>query len=114
MCADIEGAPKPPWTHRPDGLLVSVRLTPQAAQDALDGVRTLADGTPVLQARVRAVPENGRANDALRRLIAHALDVAPSRVSLHAGGRGRCKSLRIQGDPESLSSRLERLVAAKD
>jgi len=45
--------------------VVSVRLTPKGGRDSIDGVDTLADGTAVLKARVRAAPSEGEANAAL-------------------------------------------------
>ena len=35
-----------PWTPAADGIVVSVRLTPKGGRDSIDGVDTLADGTP--------------------------------------------------------------------
>ena len=51
------------------GIAIAVRLTPKAARDAVEGVEEFG-GDPVLKARVRAVPESGKANGALEALIA--------------------------------------------
>jgi uncharacterized protein len=69
-----------------------VRLTPRAGRDALTGLR---DG--VVQARVAAPPVDGRANDALCRLLAKALGVAPSRVAVVKGQAARQKTVRVDG-----------------
>ncbi len=89
-----------------DGLTVEVRLTPRAAFDRIDGVATLADGRTVLLARVRAVPEDGRANEALCRLLASAFDRPRSAVSVLAGGKARVKRLRVEGNGAVLAARL--------
>jgi len=34
----------PPWTATPDGLVLTVRLTPRGGRDAIDGIERLADG----------------------------------------------------------------------
>eukprot|EP01037_Dinobryon_pediforme_P032735 gene32735-37828_t len=60
----------------PDGVRLRVRLTPKSSRDALDAQERLADGSVVLTARVRAVPEDGKANAALEALIAAAAAVA--------------------------------------
>src|SRR6476620_951462 len=86
-----------------DTLRLEVRLTPRAASDAIEGEKRLADGRSVLAARVRAVPEKGRANAALLRLLAEACGVAPSRVTLVAGASSRLKTVCIQGDREALA-----------
>jgi hypothetical protein len=52
----------------------------------------------------------GEANEALRRLVAKALGVAPRQVELAAGAAARLKRLRISGDPQMLEAILERLL----
>ena len=101
-----------PWTVAPGGLAVSVRLTPKGGRDAID-VEPLADGRTVLKARVRAVPSDGAANDALIRLIAQALDVAPRQVNLAAGASGRIKRLTIEGDGPALAAALEKIAGSR-
>lgn len=98
-----------PWSRRTGGLTLSVRLTPKGGRDALDGVERLADGAAVLKARVRAAPHEGAANEALVRLVARSLGVAPSRVALTAGAAARIKTLRVEGDPAALAAKLDAL-----
>lgn len=71
---------------------IEVRLRPGAGRDELLGFR---EG--VLQARVSAPPVDGRANDALRKLIAKQLRVAPSRVTIVRGERSRDKVIAVEG-----------------
>ena len=60
----------------------------------------------MLLARVAARPVDGAANDALRRLLADALDIAPSRVTLASGGTSRTKRMELDGlTAESVRSR---------
>lgn len=89
-----------------------MRLTPKSSRDGLEGTALLSDGRIVLRARVRAPPEAGKANAALARLLAKALDIAPSKVTLESGAGGRVKILRIAGDGDVLSRRLAALTAA--
>lgn len=98
-----------PFRLRENGVELFVRLTPKAALDRLEGVETAADGRSHLKARVRAVPENGAANKALEKLIAKALGVPASAVSVVAGGTARLKTLRISGDPAMLVKNIEAL-----
>lgn len=86
----------------PKGIDLYVRLTPKAAFDRIDGAEMAADGRGHLKARVRAVPENGAANKALERLVAKALGVPASSVSIVAGGTARLKTLRVLGDTATL------------
>jgi uncharacterized protein (TIGR00251 family) len=71
---------------------ITVRLTPRGGRNNIDGWQ---DG--VLQARVSAAPVDGKANDALVRLLARALGVPLSRVSIVAGGQARLKQVEIDG-----------------
>lgn len=102
-----------PWTVRPDGLVVEVRLTPRAAMDRIDGVEILSDGAPVLKTRVRAVPEKGKANEAALALLAKAAGVPVSRAELISGDSARRKIIRLAGDGAALASTFAALVAAK-
>ncbi|MDB5594506.1 MAG: hypothetical protein JWM36_1467 [Hyphomicrobiales bacterium] len=102
-----------PWAERPDGLVLFVRLTPRSAHDGIDGIGTLSDGTPVLKARVRAVPEKGLANEALRKLLAATAGLPTSRATLLAGDTARRKSVLLTGDAAELAGHMTRLFAAK-
>ncbi len=99
-----------PWRSRPDGLEVRVRVTPRGGRDSIDGVETLSDGRPVLKVRVRAVPEDGAANEGVRRLLADVLGRPVSAVSLEAGATARLKTFLVAGEPEKLASALAELT----
>jgi hypothetical protein len=102
-----------PWRERSGGLELFVRLTPKSSRDALEGIETLADGQCVLKARVRAVPEDGKANAALIALVAKQLKTPASRISLAAGATSRGKTLHIQGEAGPLAEKLENLAGGK-
>jgi uncharacterized protein (TIGR00251 family) len=95
-----------PWRATPDGVVIACRLTPKGGRDAIDGVATLSDGTSVLLVRVRSAPEDGKANEALCRLIAETLGVATSKARLVAGAKSRLKQVAVTGEPEALTARL--------
>ncbi|HPG03906.1 MAG: DUF167 domain-containing protein [Methylobacteriaceae bacterium] len=97
-----------PWRATADGLSLVVRLTPKGGRDAIDGLETMSDGKAVLKARVRAVPEDGKANAALVELLAKALRVPRSAVSVATGQTSRVKMLEISGDPDALAEALAR------
>ena len=81
---------------------IAVRLTPRAARDTI--APALGSG---YAARVTAPPVDGRANDALRRLVAKRAGVAPSRVSIVKGEKARDKVVRVEGlDATELRERL--------
>lgn len=68
---------------------LALRVTPNARHDAL----SVEDGQ--LRARVSAVPEDGKANKAVIRLVAKGLGIAPACISLLRGETSREKLLKI-------------------
>ncbi len=94
-----------PFRPRPDGILLTVRLTPRASRDCIDGVKTGPNGQ-YIQARVRAVPEDGRANTALAELVAAQIRVPKSTVTIASGQTARLKTLHIAGDASDLETRI--------
>jgi len=99
-----------PWTRTETGLRLMVRLTPRAGANALGGLREIEPGQPLLLAKVTAPPLEGQANAALIKLVAKALGVPKSAVTIDAGETSRIKALEISGDPATLASLLERLL----
>jgi uncharacterized protein (TIGR00251 family) len=97
-----------PWRATLDGVVVACRLTPKGGRDAIDGAATLSDGMRVLLVRVRAVPEDGKANDALIRLIAAKAGAPTSKARLVSGAKSRLKQVAISGDPAALIAALAR------
>jgi uncharacterized protein len=80
----------------------SVRLTPRASQDKVVGWEG-----DVLRVRVTAPPVEGKANDALLRLLARALDVPTTRLRLVRGHTQRNKVVAVEGlNEEDVRGRL--------
>ena len=102
-----------PWSLTPDGAVLVVRLTRKGGRDAIDGIDVLADGRPVLAVRVRALPAEGQANEALLRLIAKAVGVPSRDVTLVAGATTRLKRLAISGQGPMVIATLEKIAIAR-
>lgn len=82
--------------------LLRVRVQPGAARDEVLGWREDA-----LRVRVAAPPHDGRANQAVTRLLAAALGVAPSAVELVRGAAARDKLFRVRSlDAAAVRARL--------
>ncbi len=71
---------------------ITVRLTPRASENRIAGER----GGLVL-VRVTAPPVDGKANEALCRLIARSLRIGVRSVSIVRGGQSREKHVRVEG-----------------
>jgi uncharacterized protein len=91
--------------------MLKVRLTPKSSRDEIVGVGEFG-GETVLKARVRALPEAGRANAALTKLIASWLKLPASTVKVAQGTKSRLKQVEIEGDAERLASLVEARLAA--
>ena len=78
-----------------------MRLTPSGGADRIDGCATDAAGRTYLKARVRAAPEDGKANAALEKLLAKAFGVAKTRVKVTRGATARLKIVAIEGVSEA-------------
>jgi uncharacterized protein (TIGR00251 family) len=92
------------------GIVLAVRLTPKSSKDEVSGVESY-DGNAVLKARVRAVPDKGKANAAVIKLIAKWLGVPRSMVGLASGGKSRLKSIAVSGDTQELLELIEDRLA---
>lgn len=108
--APAGGPPQLKIRQTEKGIAIAVRLTPKSGRDAVDGVEEFG-GDPVLKARVRAVPENGKANTALESLIADWLDVPRSTVSVAHGSKARIKIVAVDGNAIVLSALIATRLA---
>ena len=70
------------------GARLAVRATPKARRNAIE------PGDPV-RVWVTAPPDRGKANDAVRRLLAKALGIAPTRLTLTRGAASRDKQFQM-------------------
>jgi uncharacterized protein (TIGR00251 family) len=102
-----------PWRAVAGGVLLDLRVTPKSGRDAIDGIEQLANGQTILKLRVRALPTDGEANDAVVALVAKTLKLPKAKVSLERGGASRVKTLRLAGDAKAIFSALEEITRAK-
>jgi uncharacterized protein YggU (UPF0235/DUF167 family) len=100
-----------PWTRVTGGLRLSVRLTPKGGRDEVMGLEDGPEGA-ALKVRVRAVPEDGKANAAMIETVADWLGVPKRSLTLASGGKSRNKALFLEGDPSALAARLEAQLGA--
>ena len=82
-----------------------VHLTPKASHTKIEGWSLNTKGQKVLRVKVTAVPENGKANEALIKLLSQILHVSKSRIFIVRGETSRVKQLEIEieeGEVEKL------------
>ena len=79
-------------TPSSEGAVLRLRVQPRASRDEIIGWQEGA-----LRLRVTAPPVEGEANRAVVALLARVLGVAPSRIRVVSGERGREKLVEITG-----------------
>src|SRR5690242_18187520 len=72
--------------------IFAVRVTSRASRNAIEG-----EYQGALKVRLTAPPLDGRANGALRRLLAESLNVPISAVRIVAGEKSRMKRVAVAG-----------------
>ena len=100
-----------PYVIDPDGLCLTVRVTPRARTSDVADVISGADGRPALSIRLAAPPVDGAANKALLTFLSERLGLPKSAVSIRSGETGRLKRISLRGDPAMLAARIAALLA---
>jgi uncharacterized protein YggU (UPF0235/DUF167 family) len=108
----ISAAGAPFATHA-QGATLAVRLTPKSDRDAVEGVEVAADGRSHVKVRLRALPAEGAANEALTRLLAKWIGVPRGGVSVLSGATSRNKIVLVRGDGGELAERMRGLLSAR-
>lgn len=91
-----------------DGVRISVRAKPAARRNKIEG-----EHAGSLKVSVTAPPEDGKANDAIVRLLAESLGLHRSQVSILQGPRSPNKVVLFQGIGASeLAERIARLIGS--
>ncbi len=90
--------------------MLRVKLQPKSSVDRLEGLAQDGAGRAFLKARVRAVPEKGKANAALETLLAKAIAVPRSGVCVVKGAKERVKTVRIECADNKTATQLRALL----
>jgi uncharacterized protein YggU (UPF0235/DUF167 family) len=96
------------WRAGPGGVSVTVKVQPKSRRPGIQGRAVSAHG-PCLRIGVNEPPEDGRANRAVCAVLAQALAIPASGVSVALGQTSRDKTLLVTGDTALLIARLETL-----
>lgn len=95
-----------------DGLTVALKVTPRAGRNAISGLSLDADGTARVGVSVTDVPEGGKANKAVIKLLAGTWGLRKSDLSILRGETDRRKLLLINGDAAQLEASIKQRIEA--
>jgi uncharacterized protein YggU (UPF0235/DUF167 family) len=96
------------WRALPDGVSVTVKVQPKSRRPGIQGQAVSARGA-CLRIGVTEAPEDGRASRAACAVLATALHIPASAVSVTLGQTSRDKTMHVAGDASLLAARLETL-----
>jgi uncharacterized protein (TIGR00251 family) len=85
---------------------IAIKVTPRSAKPGIGGWRAGADGREELEIRVAEAPADGAANDAVVKLLAKALGVSRSEVTINSGHSSRHKRVGVPFDIDESRRRL--------
>ena len=86
--------------------IIAIRVTPRSAKPGIGGWRPGADGREELEVKVAEAPAEGAANEAVIKLLARALGVSRSELSIISGAASRHKRVAIPFDVAEARGRL--------
>ena len=78
-----------------DAVYLNIKVIPKAAKTELVEVMKGPEGEEILKIRVAAVPEKGKANEALCRYLAKVFGVPQKQVSVSQGQTSQRKVVKI-------------------
>lgn len=87
--------------------VLQIRVTPRSARPGIGTWRVGADGREELEVRVAEAPTDGAANDAVTKLLAKALGISRSQLSIISGATSRHKRVAIPFDVAEARGRLK-------
>jgi uncharacterized protein (TIGR00251 family) len=96
-----------PFRRSEDGLLLDIRLTPNAAQNRIEDIFVDGEGCSRLKIKVTAIAEKGKANGALVKLLSKSIKYARGNFEIVSGKLDRNKTLLILGDPSETEDRIK-------
>jgi len=95
-----------PFVAAQDGVRVRIRLVPKASANKIAAIETDADGSGLIKVMVTAVPEQGKANAALIKLLAGEWRLAKSTILVIRGATDRDKTLLVAQETDTLMQQL--------
>jgi uncharacterized protein YggU (UPF0235/DUF167 family) len=91
----------------------AVRVKPSSAKQSVGGSHPGPHG-PALIVAVTAPAVEGKANEALRKALASALDIRRADIGIAVGAHGRDKIVVIEASPDRMTMIIEKVRELRD
>ena len=95
------------WRTDKEGVLLRIYLTPKASMDKVGEVFEHPSGA-VIKASVRALPDKGKANQAIIKLLSKEFRRPKTSLDLVSGMQSRVKTVRFNGNSTEIAKLFEK------
>lgn len=92
-----------------DHFLLHIKATPSSSKTKISGIFTDEKNQQHLKVNLAAIPEDGKANEALIKFLSKTLEIPRSKIEILRGKNNRNKIVKIYG--EFLPIRVESKTA---
>ncbi len=106
----MSGASRKFFELNDNDLRLFLRVSPGSAKNELTGIWTGADGEQRLSIKVTAVPDKGKANAAIVKLLGKQFRLPKTAFSITSGETSRLKTISVSGDPQRLVELVKTLT----
>ena len=103
-----QGAGKDAMKSDRDRNIIGIRVTPRSAKAGIGDWKFDPGGRPFLEVRVAAAPTDGAAKDAVLKLLAKALGLPKSSLTIVSGHSARLKRIELPLDEAEIRARISR------
>ncbi|TNE25834.1 MAG: DUF167 domain-containing protein [Alphaproteobacteria bacterium] len=91
------------------GVRVTLRVTPKAGRNQIQSVMRDAEGNLLLKVAVTDVPEDGKANKAVIKLLSKSFGIVKSDIAILSGETSRVKKLFMRLDAAAAQALIAEL-----
>jgi hypothetical protein len=88
--------------------ILAIRVTPRSSKPGIGDWRVDPGGRPFLEVRVAAAPTDGAANEEVVKLLAKALGLPKSSVTIIGGENARLKRIELPLAEDEVRARFSR------
>jgi len=93
-----------------DGLTFAIKVSPKSKKNYISNIFLDQKNQSVLKIYITAPPEDGKANDAIVKLLAKTWKLKKNQIKIIFGLKDKNKIIIIEGNPKNLLEYLGKLI----